>query len=160
MHSIETLFGRLMKSDKRGRRQSHGTLAVNPHLQERRKVKIKRTLLIMLAGIIIFLAGAILHDVYSIREIGNVLAYSGLFTTSLFAFISIIIFFKQKHYYIFFKQKHYYKPLSRLIENKIKERNKNKAEKQLLRYRELYDKEILTKEEFESKVAELKGRIL
>jgi len=111
---------------------------------------MKKTILGIIVGGIVFLIGAVLHDEYKIRTVGNILAYSGIVIASLFTIGFVYFLFRNK----------YGEKLVTYINQKARAKKKLDAQNELLKYRELYDKEILTKEEFEKKVSELKKSIL
>lgn len=115
---------------------------------------MKNSIIGIIAGGIVFLIGASLHDHFDATVLGNLLAFSGIGIASIFILSLTYRFVSQaKHQAL--KDK-----IQKYIGNKSHARTKKKTEDELLRYRELYDKEILTKEEFEAKVSELKDKIL
>lgn len=90
-----------------------------------------------------FLFGAVLHDYAKIRYVGNFLAYTGI----TYAVISAVIILLKGKPFLF-------------IEKMIEERERNKAQDELLKYKRLLDEGILSKEEFDKKSEELKKKIL
>ncbi len=104
---------------------------------------IKKIILHILIGGAIFLLGAVLHDFAEMRDLGNFIAYAGIGYAVLSA---VVILFKGK-------------PLA-FLEKTVEEREKNKAQDDLLKYKKLLDEGILSQEEFAVKLEELKKKIL
>ncbi len=104
---------------------------------------IKKIIIHLLIGGVIFIFGAVLHDLAEIIALGNFIAYSGISYAVLSAGI---ILFKGK-------------PME-FIEKSAKEREKNKAQDDLLKYKKLLNEGIISQEEFAIKLEELKKQIL
>ena len=104
---------------------------------------IKKLIFHLLIGAAIFAIGASLHDFANIKGLGSFLAYGGMIYAALAAFI--IIFVANMP------------PFLRKVREDIA---KKKAQKELLTYKKLFDAGILSKEEFDTKVNELKKIIL
>jgi len=104
---------------------------------------LKKIIIHLLIGGSIFLFGAVLHDFAGIRDFGNFTAYAGIGYAVL---SGVIISLKGK-------------PLL-FVEKAIEEKEKNKAQDQLLKYKKLLDEGILTQDEFSVKSEELKKKIL
>jgi hypothetical protein len=94
-------------------------------------------------GGVISLFGSVLHDGAGMRALGNIIVILG----GAYAVISIII--------ILFKGD----PLS-LVSKTISEREKNKAQDELFKYKKLLDEGIITKNEYDQTVDKLKKKIL
>ena len=109
----------------------------------RKPSMFKKIIIHLLIGDATFLFGAVLHYFTKMRDLGNVLAYTGIG----YAVISVII--------ILLKGK-----LLSFMKKTIKEREKNKAQDELLKYKKLLDEGILSQDEFAKKLEELKKKIL
>ena len=110
---------------------------------------MKKTIIGIIHGLVLCVAGAILHDYYEVEMLGEILVILGIIVVSIFTIILVYKLLKTHR-----------GKFTSFINQKTTARKKLHAENELLRYRELYDKEILTKEEFDQKISELKNRIL
>jgi len=97
----------------------------------------------------IFIAGALIHDVGKMKDLGNFLAYGGM----MYAALSFtLILFGVNLPSPFDK--------SNFIKKFIEDRKKKKVRDELLEYKKLFDEGVLTQEEYDSKTNELKKLIL
>lgn len=90
----------------------------------------------------ISLAGALLHDLADMRDLGRFILGAGV----VYGFLSVgLILFKQG---------------IPLLNKAASERETTKAHNDLLKYKKLLDEGILTQDEFDKKAQELKSKIL
>ncbi|OGB03462.1 MAG: hypothetical protein A3E79_14780 [Burkholderiales bacterium RIFCSPHIGHO2_12_FULL_61_11] len=97
-------------------------------------------------GGLMFVVGASIHDFLGIRELGNVLAYGGIWYGAL----SLAIFAALP----------LYKKLRPRIDDAFDERSSSRAYEDLLRWKKLLDENIISQDEFDVKSRELKAKLL
>ena len=103
---------------------------------------MKKSIIInILIGGALFIVGGSLHDFAKKRELGNFLAYSGM----IYSFIAVILIFVFRLPF---------------VKNIINERKRNTVLKQKLTLKKLLKEELISQEEFDEKLDELKKKIL
>lgn len=103
---------------------------------------LKKIIINIIIGGGAFFVGALVHDVAKIRYIGEFIALSGI----AYGVLNIgFVLFKQG---------------TPLFNKVVSEREKIKAQDNLLKYKKLLDEGILTQDEFDKKSQELKRKIL
>lgn len=96
----------------------------------------------ILIGLGIFLFGAILNDGFGVRPLGSVIAYAGLIYSGV-VFLCFIL-----------------PAIPKAFGSAKDRRDTEKAHEGLLKLKQLLDQEIITKEEFDKKAADLRAKVL
>ena len=98
-----------------------------------------------IAGSVVFLVGALIHDLTDMNSLGDILAYGGIAYAALSASLLVIPFYK------------WIRPQMSTV---LRDRERSRAYEELLRLKNLLDQKVITSEEFEAKSRELKAKIL